>query len=124
MLRKGQLAEIVEAGAEPRQLEFLARQPHACSQADGELGDALGMAAGVDVTGIDRSGEARRGAGARRAGAPGRELLQLGELDRVVSVHARPVLAVLLGPVEGAVDKPEQLVAVSRVIRGEGDSGA
>ena len=89
-----------------------------------ELGDALRVAAGVDVARVDGAREARRGAEARRAVGPAREPLQLGELDHVGPVGADAVLAVLLRPVERAVGEADQLVAVGAVLRERRDAGA
>ena len=98
--------------------------PSRAGHARGELGDALRVAARVDVARVDRPGEARGGAEARGAVGAAREPLQLGELDHVRPVGADAVLAVLLRPVERAVGQADQLVAVARVRRRGRDAHA
>src|SRR5207244_4755066 len=83
VLREGELADVVEAGGELRELELLARKAEACGQSNGKPRDALGVAPGINVPGINRFREARCGAQARGAVASVREPLQLRELDDV-----------------------------------------
>ena len=89
------------------------RKPEPAGHPRGELGDALRVAAGVDVARVDGASEARRCPEARSPVGPAREPLQLGELDHVRPVGADTVLAVLLRPVERAVGEADQLVAVA-----------
>ena len=109
----------------PRSCRLAAsRVSSTCSAIDAEagrdprrqLGDAVGMAAGVGVAGVDRPGEAGRGAEARCAVRPGRQPPQLGDLDDVRPVDAHLVLAVLLRPVERAVRAADELVAAELVL--------
>ena len=85
------------------------------------------MAAGVGVACVDRLRERSRGAVTRGLVRPGGEPLQLGELDDVRAVEPHAVLAVLLGPVQGAVGEPDQLVSTvtlhreRRETRADGD---
>ena len=67
-------------------------------------------------------GSPRRGSALR--GRPVREAAQLGELDDVGAVDVRAVLAVLLGPVEGAVGQTDELDAARRLGREGRDAGA
>ena len=62
VLREGELADVVEAGGELRELELLARKAEACGQSNGKPRDALGVAPGINVPGINRFREARCGA--------------------------------------------------------------
>src|SRR5919204_1271870 len=82
------------------------------------------MEACVDVACIDGPGETRSRPQPRRPVAAGGELLQLRELDGIGAVAAGLVLTVLLGPVEGAVDEPEKLVSLARVVGRHGDARA
>src|SRR5690606_16290764 len=90
----------------------------------GQVGDALGVGARVRVARVDGLREAGGGAEACGAVGAGGEPLQLGDLDYVGSVDAGLVLAVLLGPVEGAVRAAYELVAVHLVERHRRDPGA
>ena len=124
VLRKRELAEVVQARGEPDQLDLLAIEAEPDGDVDRELGDSMRMEAGVDVARVDGACKARGRAQSRGAVAAAREALQLRELDDVGAIAAGLVLAVLLRPVEGAVDEAQQLVAVRRVRGRDSDACA
>ena len=117
LFRDRELAEVVQARREPCQLDLLVGQPEAARRAGGQLGHALRVASGVDVTRIDGACEARRGPEAGCAIGAARQAFQLRELDHVRPVCAHAVLAVLLRPVQGAVSEADELVALRSVLR-------
>ena len=119
VLRDRELAQVVEAPCEPGQLDLLPVDAEPGRDPGGELGHALGVAAGVDVAGVDGLGEARCRPEAGSPVGAGREPLQLGDLDDVGAEDPDSVLAVLLGPVEGAVRLAHELVPVEP-LRGHG----
>ena len=99
------------------QLDLLAIDPEAGCDPGRQVGNPLGVRAGVRVARVDRLGEARGGTEARGAVGPGGEPLQLGDLDHVGPVDAHLVLAVLLRPVERAVGAPHELVPAQLFLR-------
>jgi hypothetical protein len=117
LLGDRELAEVVQACGQARELDVLLRQPEAPGHTGRELGDALRMAAGVDVAGVHGPREAGGRSEAGGAVGPAGQSLQLRELDHVRPICAHAVLSVLLRPVERAVGEPDQLVAVGRMRR-------
>ena len=124
LLGDGELAEVVQAGREPRQLGLGLVEPEPAGDPGGEVADPLGVAAGVGVARVDGLGEAGGRAVARRTVGTLGELLQVGELERARLVRAGAVLALLLRPVERAVREPDQLVAADALRRVRRDAGA
>ena len=112
-----ELAEIVQARREARELDLLVGETEPARRPRGQLRHALRVAAAVGVAGVDRAREARGGPEPSGPVGTARQALQLGELDHVRPVGAYPVLAVLLRPVERAVGEPDQLVALGCVLR-------
>ena len=124
LLGNRELAEIVQAAREARDLDLLLVEADPLREAGGEVGDAARMAAGVGVAQVDGLREAGgRAVAGGAVGAVG-EAAELGELDDVGAVEVHTVATVLLGPVERAVGEADQLVAVERLLREAGDSGA
>ena len=114
----------MEAGGEAGHLDLVLGEAEAPGGASRQLGDPLRMAPRVSVAGVDGPREAGRRAEARSPIGPAREPLQLGELDHVRPVGACLVLAVLLRPVERAIGKSDQLVALGSVLRRSCDTRA
>jgi hypothetical protein len=110
LLGHRELSQVVKARGEAGQLDLLLVEAHPFGDARREVGDALRVAALVDVACVDRAREARGGAEARRAVGAARELLQLSQLDDLRAVDADAVLSVLLRPVERTVREADQLV--------------
>ena len=73
----------MQAAGEARQLDLRLVDAEPARDPRGELADALGVAAGVDVACVDGLREARRRAVARGAVGPFCELLELRELEGV-----------------------------------------
>ena len=122
LLRDRELAEVVQAAGEPRQLDLGRRQVELLGDRARDRGDALRMAAGVDVARVDGARERRRRAEAREPVADPRHDFELLGLDAAREPNL--VLAVLLRPVERAVGEPDQRVALASVLRERRDAGA
>ena len=101
LLGHAELAEVVQAACEARQLDGLFVRAQPPGEARRELGDALGVAAALGVAGVDRLGEP--------LGRPvaGRVTVRRAASGRLAADLASPVarlaLALLLGPVQRVV---------------------
>src|SRR5262245_26029631 len=124
LLRDRELAEIVEAASEPRQLDLVDREVELLGDLRRQCRDTLGVAAGVCVARVDGAGQRGGGAEARDAVGAARDPAELRQLGHVRAGEADLVLAVLLRPVEGAVGEPDQRIALAPVLWERGDARA
>src|SRR2546430_410135 len=81
----GQLAEVVQARRQARELDLLRRQAQPSGNSGGELRDSLGVASGVGIALVHGSRQARCGPEAGSTVGTAREVLELCQLD-----HVRP----------------------------------
>ena len=66
LLRDGELAEVVQAAGETRELDLLGVESQALRDLGGQFADPLGVTPGVRVAGVDRFREATRRRGNAR----------------------------------------------------------
>src|SRR2546428_8841730 len=81
LLRNRELAEVVQAAGETRELDLLGIEAETLRDLGGELADPLGVTAGVGVACVDRLRKRRGGAIAGGLVRPRCEPLELRELD-------------------------------------------
>src|SRR3954468_6639318 len=123
LLRDRELAEVVQAPREARQLDVVGGQAESRRDLRGERRDALGMAAGVGVARVDGAGERRGRAEACDAVDAACNPPELRQLGDVGAGGTALVLAVLLRPGEGAVGEADERVSLTAVLREGGDAG-
>jgi hypothetical protein len=97
LLRNRQLAQIVEASGQPDELDLFGVEAEQAGDSGRELGDDVGVAAGVPVALVDRVGQAGCGLEAGVAVGCLSEAGEVGELPEVWMVGAHAALSVLLG---------------------------
>src|SRR5215217_4009499 len=116
LLGDGELSEIVQGAGQACELDLLALEAHFLGHPCRELPDHVGVGARVGIAGIDCMGERGRRPKACRAGGPRGQAPKLGQLEQVGAVDPDPVLAMLLGQIEGRVGHTHELGAFDAVV--------
>src|SRR2546426_7697534 len=93
LLRNRELAEVVQAARETRELDLLGIEAETLRDLGGQLADPLGVTASVGVACVDRLRERRGGAVAGGLVRACCEPLELRELDDLRAVEPHAVLA-------------------------------